>query len=90
MALKIRLKRMGAIRRPYYRIVVMEALSSRDGKAIDEVGLYHPVEAPEAQVRLDEEKIAAWLEKGAKPTNTVKKLLNAHGIYMPGAAPKGE
>ncbi len=90
MSVKIRLKRMGAMRRPYYRIVVMDTLSPRDGRAIDEVGLYHPVEAEDKQVRLDQEKISYWLQKGAKPTATVKKILNKNNIAIQHTAPETE
>ena len=79
---KIRLKRMGAKKRPYYRIVVMDARAPRDGKTIDEVGYYHPVEAEERQVKLSETKIREWLDKGAQPTNTVKRLLNKNKFYL--------
>ncbi len=82
MSVKIRLKRMGAIRRPYYRIVVMDSASPRDGRAIEEVGLYHPVEAEDKQVRIDSERVNYWLSKGAKPTDTVKRILNKHQIFV--------
>ncbi len=73
---KIRLKRLGAKRRPYYRIVVMDSRTPRDGRAIDEVGFFHPVEAEDKQIKVDQEKVAEWIKKGAQPTKTVKKLLN--------------
>ncbi|MBN2618986.1 MAG: 30S ribosomal protein S16 [Spirochaetales bacterium] len=73
---KIRLKRLGAKRRPYYRIVVMDSRTPRDGKAIEEVGFYHPVEAQDKQVKVDLERVDAWIKNGAQPTDTVKKLLN--------------
>jgi small subunit ribosomal protein S16 len=77
MSTKIRLKRFGTKKRPFYRIVVVDSKAPRDGRALDEVGLYHPIEANEAeQVRFDEEKVRQWLQKGAQPTNTVRKLLN--------------
>lgn len=77
MSTKIRLKRFGTKKRPFYRIVVMDSKEPRDGRALDELGLYHPIEAEETnQVRFDEEKVRAWLEKGAQPTQTVRKLLN--------------
>ena len=82
MSVKIRLKRFGTKKRPYYRVVVMDARSPRDGKTIDEVGLYHPVEAEEVQVKLKEDKIKEWLSKGARPTDTVKKLLNKNNIFV--------
>ncbi len=73
---KIRLKRLGAKRRPYYRIVVMDSRTPRDGRAIEEVGFYHPVEAEDKQVKVDLERVAEWIKNGAQPTKTVKKLLN--------------
>lgn len=82
MSVKIRLKRVGAKKRPYYRIVVMDSRTARDGKAIDEVGYYHPIEAEDKQVVLKEEKIREWFKKGARPTDTVKRLLNKRGITL--------
>ncbi len=82
MSVKIRLKRLGTKKRPYYRVVVMDSRSPRDGRTIDEVGLYHPIEAEEMQVKLKEDKIKDWLSKGAQPTDTVKKLLNKNNIFV--------
>ncbi len=82
MSVKIRLKRLGTKKRPYYRVVVMDSRSPRDGRTIDEVGIYHPIEAEEVQVRLKEDKIKEWLSKGAQPTDTVKKLLNKNNIFV--------
>ncbi len=82
MSVKIRLKRLGTKKRPYYRVVVMDSRSPRDGRTIDEVGIYHPIEAAEAQVKLKEDKIKDWLSKGAQPTDTVKKLLNKNNIFV--------
>ncbi len=82
MSVKIRLKRFGTKKRPYYRVVVMDSASPRDGKTIEEVGLYHPIEAEERQLKLDAEKIKQWLDKGAQPTDTVKKLLNKSNIFL--------
>ncbi len=82
MSVKIRLKRVGAKKRPYYRIVVMDSRTARDGRAIDEVGFYHPIEAEDKQVILKEEKIREWFKKGARPTDTVKRLLNKKGITL--------
>ena len=77
MSTKIRLKRFGTKKRPFYRIVVIDSHAARDGRALDEVGLCHPIESDaDSQVRFDEEKVRAWLEKGAQPTQTVRKLLN--------------
>lgn len=79
---KIRLKRLGAKKRPYYRIVVMDARTPRDGKTIEEVGLYHPVEAEEVQVKINEDRVKDWLAKGAQPTKTVKRILNKANISV--------
>ena len=74
---KIRLKRMGAAKRPYYRIVVTYSRSPRDGRFIDEVGVYQPlVKEEENQVKVDAEKVKKWFLDGAQPTNIVRKLLN--------------
>jgi small subunit ribosomal protein S16 len=82
VSVKIRLKRVGAKKRPYYRIVVMDSRTARDGRAIDEVGIYQPIETEEKQVLLKEEKIREWFKKGARPTDTVKRLLNKKGITL--------
>ncbi len=82
MSVKIRLKRFGTKKRPYYRIVVMDSRAPRDGRTLDEVGLYHPIEAEGKQVVLKEDKIKEWLVKGAQPTATVKKLLNKQEIFI--------
>lgn len=79
---KIRLKKLGAKKRPYYRIVVMDSRAPRDGRTIEEVGFYHPIESEDKQVKLDAEKIQSWLEKGAKPSPTVKKILNKQNIFL--------
>ena len=77
MSTKIRLKRFGTKRRPFYRIVVMDSRKPRDGRAIEEIGLYHPLEADETrQVRFHEDKVRDWISKGAQPTATVRRLLN--------------
>lgn len=73
---------MGAKRRPYYRIVVAESTAPRDGKTIDELGYYHPVEAADRQFKIDADRVKEWLAKGAQPSDTVKSLLNKHQIYL--------
>jgi len=60
----------------------MDAQTPRDGRALDEVGLYHPIEADENQLRFDEEKVRDWLRKGAQPTETVRKLLNRNNFTV--------
>ncbi len=82
MSVKIRLKKFGAKARPYYRIVVMDSRSPRDSKTIDEIGLYHPIEAEDKQIRIDEEKAKFWLSKGAQPSDTVRSLLNKKSIQV--------
>ena len=76
MSVRIRLKRFGTKRRPYYRIVVMDSRSPRDGRTIEEVGFYHPIEIEERQIQVKEERVRDWLNKGAQPSDTVRKLLN--------------
>jgi len=74
MAVKIRLARHGAKKRPYYRVVVADSRARRDGRFIDEVGSYNPCATP-AMVNLDLEKIDAWVKNGAQPTETVARLI---------------
>jgi small subunit ribosomal protein S16 len=76
------LKRFGTKKKPYYRIVVIDSRAPRDGKSIEEVGLYHPVEPEEKQIRLNEERIKVWLGHGARPSPTVKRLLNKMNISI--------
>ena len=82
MSVKIRLKRFGSKKRPYYRIVVMDSRTARDGRTLEEVGLYHPIETEDKQVVLKEDRIKEWIGKGAQPTATVKKLLNKREIFI--------
>lgn len=79
MAVKIRLKRMGAKKRPFYRIVVADSRSPRDGRFIEEIGFYNPVSEPK-EIKIDQEKAQKWLATGAKPTETVRVLLKNNGI----------
>ena len=79
MAVKMRLKRMGAKKRPFYRIVVADSRSPRDGRFIEEVGYYNPIENPEI-VKIDKEKALKWLGNGAEPTDTVRSILSKEGI----------
>jgi len=79
MAVKMRLKRMGAKKKPFYRIVIADERSPRDGKFIDQVGTYNPLANP-SEIKFDEEKAREWLKKGVHPTDTVKKLLQISGI----------
>ncbi|EEH00994.1 30S ribosomal protein S16 [Borreliella finlandensis] len=79
MSVKIRLKRMGAKKRPYYRIVVMNSTSPRDGRAIEELGYYHPVEK-QNQIKIKEDRMKDWISKGAILSDTVKMLLNKNNL----------
>lgn len=79
MAVKIRLKRMGAKKKAFYRVVVADSRSPRDGRFIEEIGYYNPTAQP-AQVKLDEEKALKWLQTGAQPTDTVRNLFSKAGI----------
>lgn len=76
---KIRLNRMGAKRQPFYRIVVSDSRSPRDGRFIEIVGNYDPTKNP-AVVNIDEEKVISWIKNGAQPTDTVRSLLSKQGI----------
>jgi small subunit ribosomal protein S16 len=79
MAVKIRLKRMGAKKSPFYRVVVADARSPRDGRFIEALGHYDSTTSP-AIIKIDEEKAIEWLQKGAQPTDTVKDLFGQAGI----------
>ena len=74
---KIRLKRMGAKKAPFYRVVVADSRYPRDGRFIEEVGYYNPMTEP-ASVKLDKEKITNWVANGAQPTETVKSLIDKY------------
>ena len=76
---KIRLRRMGAKKAPFYRIVVADARSPRDGRCIEEIGTYNPLTNP-ATINVDAEKVQAWIKNGAQPTATVRGLLKNAGI----------
>ena len=79
MAVKIRLRRMGAKKAPFYRVVVADSRYPRDGRFIEEIGYYDPTKNP-ADVRLDGEKAKKWIAAGAQPTDTVKALFKKHGV----------
>lgn len=72
---KIRLKRFGAKKRPYYRVVVMDARKPRDGRCIEEIGIYHPIEVEGKQFNIDVERAKYWMSVGAQPTDTVGRLI---------------
>ena len=78
MAVKIRLKRMGMKKHPFYRIVVADVRSPRDGRFIEEIGYYDPMKQP-AEIKVDNEKAAQWMKNGAQPTDTVRTLLKKSG-----------
>ena len=79
MAVKIRLRRMGAKGAPFYRIVLADSRFPRDGRFIEEIGYYNPMEDP-ADLRVDTEKAQKWIANGAQPTDTVKVLLKKAGV----------
>ena len=79
MAVKMRLKRMGAKKRPFYRIVVADSRFPRDGRFIEEIGYYNPIENPTV-VKVDKELAFKWLNNGATPTDTVRDILSKEGI----------
>ena len=79
MAVKMRLRRMGAKKAPFYRVIVADSRSPRDGRFIEEIGYYNPLTEP-AEIKIDAEKAKKWLSNGAQPTETVKSLLKKSGI----------
>lgn len=79
MSVKIRLKRMGAKKAPFYRLVVADSRSPRDGKFIEEIGYYNPITEP-VEIKIDAEKAKKWLNCGAQPSDTVRSLLKKSGI----------
>ena len=81
MAVKIKLKRLGKIRSPHYRIVVADSRTRRDGRAIEEIGLYHPVQNP-SRIEVDADRVAYWLSVGAQPTEPVLAILKKTGDWQ--------
>ena len=79
MAVKLRLQRFGSKKRPYYRLVATASTSPRDGRFIEIIGTYHPIEKEDV-IKIDEEKALKWLSQGAQPTDTVKSLFTKVGI----------
>ena len=79
MSVKIRLKRIGAQKAPFYRVVVADSRYPRDGRFIEEIGYYNPLTNP-VDIKIDAEKAAKWISNGAQPTETVKSLLKKAGI----------
>ena len=76
---KIRLKRMGMKKKPFYRIVVIDSRSARDGRAIEEIGYYNPVSEP-VELKINDERAKYWLSTGAQPTDTTRALLKKGGV----------
>jgi small subunit ribosomal protein S16 len=89
MAVRIRLRRMGKTKRPFYRVVVADQRSPRDGRFIENIGRYHPLDDPSV-IEIDEERALHWLRVGAQPSNTVKVLMTKTGIWERFAGSKGE
>ena len=79
MSVKIRLRRMGAKKSPFYRIVVADSRFPRDGRFIEEIGYYNPVTEP-ADIKIDAEKAKKWISNGAQPTDTVRAILKKNGV----------
>ena len=79
MAVKIRLRRMGAKKAPFYRVIVADSRSPRDGRFIEEIGYYNPLTEP-ATIKIDADKATEWVKKGAQPTDIVKRLLTKAGV----------
>jgi len=82
MSASIRLKRFGTKKRPYYRIVVIDKMAPRDGKTIEEIGYYHPIEAEDKQIVFDADKVRSWLDKGAIVSDTVRGILNKKNFTL--------
>jgi len=82
MSATIRLKKFGTKKRPYYRIVVIDKQAPRDGKTIDELGYYHPIEAEDKQIVFDAGKAKEWLSKGAIVSDTVRRIFNKKNVAV--------
>ena len=79
MAVRIRLKRLGAKKRPFYRLVVADSRSARDGRVIEQLGHYNPISDP-AEIKIDVERAREWLRRGAQPSDAARRLLQAAGV----------
>ena len=79
MAMKLRLTRMGCKKRPFYRIVALDSATRRDGRALEYLGYYNPMVDP-AEIKVDSEKVRSWIARGAKPSDTVRALLQKAGV----------
>jgi small subunit ribosomal protein S16 len=82
LSVKIRLKRYGTKKRPFFRVVVVDSRKPRDGRTIEEVGLYHPIEVEDKQFTIKEDRVREWIDKGARPTDTVRRLLNKNEFKL--------
>ncbi|UCB44350.1 MAG: 30S ribosomal protein S16 [Spirochaetota bacterium] len=82
MSVKIRLTRVGTRKKPYYRIIAVDSRKKRDGAWLENLGVYQPLKQEDEQVVLQQERIKEWLSKGARPSHTVKVLLNKKGIMI--------
>lgn len=82
MGVKIRLSRMGTKKRPFYRIVAVDARKKRDGEYLERLGLYQPLKGEDHQIVVEEERLRKWLSRGAQPTHIVRTLLNKKGIQL--------
>ncbi len=89
MAVRIRLKRMGAKKRPFYRLVVADSRAARDGRFIETLGWYNPIADP-AEFKVDEEKALYWLQQGAQPSDTARALLRKSGVLDKFAASRNQ
>ncbi len=76
MSVRIRLKRFGTKQKPFYRVVVVDSHAPRDGRVLEEVGMYHPIEKGEKQATLKVDRMHEWMQKGAQPSAVVRRLLN--------------
>ncbi|MDR2078905.1 MAG: 30S ribosomal protein S16 [Treponema sp.] len=82
MSARIRLKKFGTKKRPYYRIVVMDKRAPRDGITIEELGYYHPIETEDKQIVFNADRVMSWLQNGATVTDTVRRILNKKNISL--------
>ncbi len=87
MSVSIRLKRLGTKKRPYYRVVVMDSRQATNGRPLEEIGFYHPIEEEAKQVEINAERASYWLSVGAQPSNTVQGLFAKKGIQVTTKAP---
>ncbi len=87
MSVSIRLKRFGTKKRPYYRVVVMDSREATKGRPLEEIGVYHPIETEDKQVKINADRAVYWMTKGAQPSNTVRGLFSRQGIQVTTKAP---